>query len=426
MESSANGQESGELIAGRYRIEVLLGEGGMGQVWRAHDTSLWNRLVAVKRIRTVMTGEEVLARFEREIAALAKLNHPHIVGVLETGRDDEGFYYVMEFVPGRPLRAWLQEHAQDGTTAFSDVRQIFAQMSRAISAAHSAGVVHRDLKPENVLITEDGAVKILDFGLAKLADAEALTELGQKLGTPAYMSPEQCRGDVATPQSDIYALGVILFELCTLRRPFEADNFMVASYQHQRVEPPSPRTYRKDLPEPLDIAILRALEKDPAKRFPDPDEFRRAVEEALGSAGSGEVPRLQEEALRELVEGAWADGQLTPEEEAFLLAKAERMGIAEERAREIMGEMRGESEPVGTGETIFMPATPAPEAGTCPRCGHGMDLPQPGESVYCEQCGARIRREAPDDSQGPCPSCGSNRRSQVGGMIYCGGCGRRR
>jgi len=292
------------MLAGRYRIERLLGEGGMGQVWLASDTALHDRPVAVKRILQQVADESALQRFEREIRALAALTHPHIVAVIDTGRDDEGLYYVMEYVPGQSLRDWLDEQDEGDPPTLDTVLGMFKQILRGVAYAHGAGTVHRDLKPENVLIMEDGTVKILDFGLARLAEDTTVTRAGQRLGTPLYMSPEQCRGAVCDARSDVYALGVMLFELCTLECPFQGANSAVLMYQHMNSDPPMPKSYRKDLPDTINLAIMKALEKNPKRRFPTAKELLKALETPTPERSVKEEAEIERPAASAHVGGA--------------------------------------------------------------------------------------------------------------------------
>ncbi|MFC9930626.1 protein kinase [Streptomyces sp. NPDC127190] len=268
------------LLDGRYRLTERIGAGGMGEVWRAHDGHL-HREVAVKLL-TVLTAERdpsLAARFVREARAAARLSSPHIVTVHELGmaRRDPGEevpYLVMELVRGRSLAGVISE----GLPSTADTLRWAGQMCRALGTAHAAGVVHRDMKPGNVLVTgdegEDPAdrqVKVLDFGIARLLEGPGatttLTVTGQIVGTPAYMSPEQARGDVPVDaRTDLYSLGCILYELVTGRPPFQAGAWHSLLLKHIEEPPQPPGRLRPGLPPALEQLILDLLAKDPAAR----------------------------------------------------------------------------------------------------------------------------------------------------------------
>ena len=334
-------QAQGELIGGRYRLQALLGSGGMGHVWKGLDTQLHDRVVAIKRVyRKLLASAQGVERFEREVQALAGLNHPYIVGVIDSGQDDEGFYYVMEFVEGTTLRDWLTSYQAPQWPSYEDALTIFTQLCRAVAFAHSKRVIHRDLKPENVIITADNAVQILDFGLARCVSHEVLTSAGQAFGTPHYMAPELVRGGTADERSDIYALGVILFELATLRRPFEGENVIAVILQQERTSPPSPRTFREDVAEGLELATLRALARDPEQRYQGVRELLAVVQKALSGKLASSPPETKQGVFRQLAKAAWLDGVLTDQEREFLLSRAEDMGITPERAKAVLADAR--------------------------------------------------------------------------------------
>ena len=329
------------VVAGRYRLDTLLGSGGMGHVWRAHDLRLHDRVVAVKRIHPhLLTAPEALARFQGEVEALAGLNHPYIVGVLDSGRDDEGCYCVMEYVEGATLRKWLTQHEPETWPAYGDVLNIFTQVCRAVAFAHSHEIIHRDLKPENVIITPDKAVQILDFGLASCLGREGMTVAGKTVGTPLYMAPEQLRGEQPDPRWDVYALGVVLFELLTLRRPWEGDNLMEIARERAENPPPTPRNYRPDLPEAIERILLKTLSRDPQARYASPRDLVTEVQQTLTALLPTRHDRNSERILHQLAEAAWLDGYVSEQEREFLLERAEELGIPRERACEIVGAAR--------------------------------------------------------------------------------------
>ena len=260
----------GKVVAGRYRLEARLGEGGMGVVYRARHV-LIDRVVALKLIRPDLRGETHLrAWMLREARAANRVDHAHIIDIHDIGETEEGeLYLVMEYLVGTPLSAELAR----GPMPIARAVDILEQMCAALARAHDLGVVHRDLKSDNILLTQRGGrkdyVKILDFGLAGIARDPRLAPKGAVFGTPEYMSPEQARGEEAGPQSDLYALGVLLFEMLTGQLPFRSSD-RETLLEMQRSQPaPRPRSVRADAHVGGEAIALRLLEKDPRKRFQD-------------------------------------------------------------------------------------------------------------------------------------------------------------
>ncbi len=260
----------GRVVAGRYRLEALLGEGGMGVVYRARHV-LIDRVVALKLIRPDLRGETHLrAWMLREARAANRVDHAHIVEIHDVGETEDGeLYLVMEYLTGQSLSS------QVGAGPMPIVRavDILEQMTAALSRAHDLGVVHRDLKSDNIMLTARGGrrdfVKILDFGLAALARDPRLAPKGAVFGTPEYMSPEQARGDDAIPASDLYALGVLFFEMTTGQLPFRSSDRDTLLEMQRSSPAPRPSALRKDLPADAEAIILQLLEKDPRRRFRD-------------------------------------------------------------------------------------------------------------------------------------------------------------
>lgn len=269
--------------AGRYRLDSMIATGGMGVVWRATDTRL-DREVAVKVLKAEYADDPTFrSRFEGEARSAAALHHPGIAGVYDYGHDDTGRlspYLVMELVEGQPLSTLLATARNDGRAiAPAVVQDLIAQAGEALGVAHRAGIVHRDVKPANLMVTADRTVKITDFGIARAADAVALTRTGSVMGTPQYLSPEQARGNPSTPASDVYSLGVVAFECLTGRRPFEAETPVATALAHlQQPVPPLPDT----VPPALAAVVTRALAKDPAARFEDGAAFAAAIRDPDG------------------------------------------------------------------------------------------------------------------------------------------------
>src|SRR5512142_576430 len=267
---SAHDPSLGKVIAGRYRLEARIGEGGMGVVYRARHV-LIDRVVAVKLIRPDLRGETHLrAWMLREARAANRVDHAHIIDIHDIGETDDGeLYLVMEYLVGTPLSAELAR----GPMPIQRGVDILEQMCAALARAHDLGVVHRDLKSDNILLTSRGGrkdfVKILDFGLAALAHDPRLAPKGAVFGTPEYMSPEQARGEQAGPQSDLYALGILFFEMLAGQLPFRAGDRDTLLEMQRTAPAPRPTTIKKDVNPVAERIVLRLLEKDPRKRYRD-------------------------------------------------------------------------------------------------------------------------------------------------------------
>ena len=283
--------------AHRYQLVSRIATGGMGEVWRATDTVL-GRQVAVKLLKTEYADDPSFrSRFGTEARHAASLHHPNVAAVYDFGEaasaDGSGVhrpYLVMELVDGQPLSALLRP----GQPLDADAtRALLAQAADAIGAAHAAGIVHRDVKPANLLVTPSRQVKITDFGIARAAEGLGLTETGQVMGTPQYLSPEQAQGQTATPASDVYSLGVVAFECLAGRRPFVADTAVATALAHLREPVPD---LPADVPADLAAVVRRSLAKAPEDRFPDAAAFAAALRDpataatqvvAAGAAGAG-------------------------------------------------------------------------------------------------------------------------------------------
>ncbi|MGH3325362.1 MAG: protein kinase domain-containing protein [Streptomyces sp.] len=251
------------LVAGRYRLVELLGRGAMGEVWQARDTTL-ERDVAVKLLLEHTAAPDAAERFRREAQTAARLNHPNLVAAYDFGEEDGRGYLVMELVPGRSLR---DELAERGPLDVEKARHFAGQAAIGLAAAHAHGVVHRDIKPGNLLLTADDTVKVADFGIARavMATTSALTTTGELLGTTAYLAPERGMGDEAGSESDVYALGCVLYETLCGHPPFTGDPAAVV-YQHVDAAPHPPTELRPGIPEALADFTLLMLAKAPAAR----------------------------------------------------------------------------------------------------------------------------------------------------------------
>ena len=264
------------VVDNRYEISGPLGGGDMGTVYLARDGVL-DRDVALKVLREQYAGsEEFVDRFEREAKAAASLNHPHIVSVYDRGRTEDGTYYIaMEHVPGGTLKDRV---LRDGPLGPVEAVRVGAQVAGALGVAHAGGIVHRDVKPQNVLLTTDGDAKVADFGIARAASEASLSSGGLVLGTAKYMFPEQAMGDPTGPESDLYSLGVVLYEMLTGEVPFEADSAVGVAMKHV-TEPPRPlREVNPAVLQALDAVVMRLLQKKPGDRYPGAAELIAELE----------------------------------------------------------------------------------------------------------------------------------------------------
>jgi tRNA A-37 threonylcarbamoyl transferase component Bud32 len=282
----------GRVVVDKYRVEEMLGEGGMGRVYRATQLSL-DKTICLKLLRRELADDpETKARFHREARAASRLNHPNSIQVIDFGSSAQGeLYLAMEYVRGRDLQQVL---TSDFPLPEARIRHVMAQVLDALAEAHEQRVIHRDLKPENVMLTrhrdDPDWVKVLDFGIAQIQETgpaqTRLTRAGLVCGTPEYMSPEQARGEPLDARSDLYSAGVILYHLATGMLPFQADTPLGFVAKHLTEEPAPPRARRAEVSMGLSTLILKALEKDPAKRFDSAPSMRSALL-ALEPPGAG-------------------------------------------------------------------------------------------------------------------------------------------
>ena len=274
------------LIDGRYRVLSRLGSGGMADVYLAHD-QLLGREVAVKVLHHHFAeDQEFVERFKREASSAAALSHPNIVGIFDRGEWNGTYYIAMEYVAGRSLKAIVRETGPlDPTLAIDTVIQIL----RAARFAHRRGVIHRDLKPHNVILDEDGRARVTDFGIAR-AGASDMTLTGSIMGTAQYLSPEQAQGYAVSAASDIYSVGVILYELLTGVVPFEGETAVAIAFKQVSAVPRPPSELNPALPASLDAVVLRALAKDPLERYADDDELIAALEAERATLPPGGAP----------------------------------------------------------------------------------------------------------------------------------------
>jgi len=281
---SVRNLEAGTVIDQRYSIVSRLGAGGMAEVYCAQDLQL-GRKVALKLLHSRFSADpDFVERFRREASAAAGLQHPNVVGVYDRGDWDGTHYIAMEYLEGRSLQQIL---ATVGPLAPSHAIDVVIQILRAARFAHQRGVIHRDIKPHNVIVGEDGRARVTDFGIAR-AGASDMTETGSIMGTAQYLSPEQAQGHAVSARSDLYAIGIVLYELLTARVPFSGDSAVTIALKQVAEAPVPPSAYNQSVPQELDAIVLRALEKDPGDRFADADEFIAALEEVrAGLTGAG-------------------------------------------------------------------------------------------------------------------------------------------
>ncbi|HEV7699425.1 MAG TPA: serine/threonine-protein kinase [Pyrinomonadaceae bacterium] len=264
-------------IIGNYKIEEKLGEGGMGAVYKGVDTML-DREVAIKALRPELASQDsIVERFRTEAVTLAKLNHPNIATLYSLFRQGEELYMVLEFVRGETLDSIMKSR---GALPAEEAIPVFCQVLDGIDHAHELGIVHRDIKPANMMLTEKGTLKVLDFGIARLLGSARMTRAGNIIGTLEYMAPEQVRGQETDGRSDIYALGMMLYEVLTGRLPFESENEFELMKMQTEVTPPPPREINPAIPEEVEEAIMRAIRKDPEERFQTAGDFREMLQEA--------------------------------------------------------------------------------------------------------------------------------------------------
>jgi tRNA A-37 threonylcarbamoyl transferase component Bud32 len=262
------------ILGGRYRLRRELARGGMAAVWEAEDKVLTRR-VAIKVLHPHLAGDDGFrTRFRREAVAAARLAHPHIVTTYDTGRDADVAYIVMELVDGTTLARLLKAQ---GPLPMAQAVDVAVQVADALACAHSHGVVHRDVKPANILLREDGHVKVADFGIAKAGAGNDLTRTGVVMGTAKYLSPEQVSGNPADAGSDIYALGIVLYEMLSGAPPFVGDTDLSTAVARLTGAPGSLRDRRPDIPRSLEAVVLRSLARDPAARFQSAEEMRASL-----------------------------------------------------------------------------------------------------------------------------------------------------
>ncbi len=270
------------VIAGRYELGEIIGTGGMGEVRKARDLTT-DRLVAIKFLRPHVDPElDVRTRFEFEAQAASRLSHPNIAAVLDFGVDEGIPFIVMELLSGRTLAHKLA----GGPLPVEEVRRFGLEILAALEASHAEGILHRDLKPGNVMLTQDDVAKVADFGIAKIIEGVDMTDTGTMLGTPAYLAPERVQGEPATPASDVYSAGVVLYELLTAKKPFDADTPLGLVRAIQEDEPEPLTEVRPDLDPALAAIVEKAIAKDAGKRYSAAEEMAQALSAWIPASAS--------------------------------------------------------------------------------------------------------------------------------------------
>ncbi len=281
-----SGMLIGKRLSGRYKIERMIGGGGMAHVYLARDIIL-DRDVAIKVLRFDFVGEdEFLRRFQREAQAASSLIHQNIVSIYDIGEEDNVNFIVMEYVDGMTLKEYIQQYSP---LPYEKVIDIMKQMTAAVAFAHQHSIIHRDVKPHNMLIDHDGTVKMTDFGIAMAMSATSITQTNTVLGSVHYISPEQARGGMATKKSDIYALGIVMYELLTGRLPFSGESAVSIALKHLQSETPSVKQLYPTIPQSIENIVLHATAKDPFHRYANTEEMEVDLSTAL------EDYRLREE-----------------------------------------------------------------------------------------------------------------------------------
>ena len=406
----------GHVVHDRYAIESLLGEGADATVYRAEDRRLGRR-VAVKFLRPELRADPTfVARFEREARSAARLEHPGIVAVYDCGEYAGTYFLVLQYIAGRDLRARLRAAAPLPT---EEALRIAAEVAEALGAAHARGVVHRDVKPANILLDERGRTHVTDFGIARLLDVPALTASRALVGTPHYLAPEQATGEAITPATDVYALGVVLFEMLTGRRPFQGDGFVPVVMQHITREPPPVETWNPRVPPAVSAIVARALAKAPPDRFADGNALAaalRAQERALragppASASAADRPgpigapdHPAEHPPREVVASPETPGDSdaiasAPPDDAAPLAHTARLDL--HSGRDSTPSEGSQASPEPPADAAQTPDAPPAGSGHAPWWATGLPLParaaeRPADVPAAGQRGARGARTARD------------------------------
>jgi len=297
-----------DMVFGRrYRVTERIGTGGMADVYKAVDETL-GRTVAVKVMHARFASDpEFVDRFRHEASAAANLSHPSIVNIYDYGVEAGTYYIVMELVRGTDLKAVVK---QRGALDPIKVAEYGVQVCAALTVAHGYGIIHRDIKPQNIVLTPDGAIKVMDFGIARAVDSDA-TQTGSVLGTAQYVSPEQAQGRRLGPESDLYSLGVVLYELSTGRLPFDGDTPVSVALKHVNDVPVPPRSVNPQIPPALEAVILKAMEKDPTRRYRSADDMRDDLQRVIAGRAVVAQPRVDDTTVMPIIDRSTTAPQIT-------------------------------------------------------------------------------------------------------------------
>jgi len=385
---------------GHYVIQEPLGQGGMARVYKGYQEHL-DRIVAIKVLPSYYAADpNFVNRFKREAQAMARLSHPSIVTVHDAGEQDGRLYIVMAYMSGGTLKSRMDHQME-----LSETLPVVRQISEALHYAHERSIIHRDVKPVNVLLDGDGRAVLSDFGIAKVMESAEhhLTRPGAGVGTPEYMSPEQCRGASVDPRSDIYALGVMVYEMLTGRTPFQANNYTALAHAHIYEPTPPPTLFNPHISVTVQAAVLRALAKDPAQRFRAATDLAAALEQAAngsGPLGVGETPG-------QFAGEAWGAQQIT----ALVCPHCRTISKTQMRFCRRCGLSLSGVEPrlvtvspAGQGRSANLSKVGA-WAQICPAC----QAPNAPVSKFCTKCGVRLPGTALEAgiSTITCTVCGS-------------------
>ncbi|SDW03626.1 serine/threonine protein kinase [Marinococcus luteus] len=308
----------GRRISDRYHIKRLLGSGGMAYVYLGEDMIL-ERLVAIKILQPQFNGdEEFLQRFRRESRAATILGHRNTVNIYDVGEERELHYIVMEYVEGQTVKEMIRLH---GPLPLEQAVHMTKQLLEALMQAHSHGIIHRDIKPHNLLSNERGEIKVADFGIARAASASTITQTNTMMGSVHYISPEQARGGVVSARSDIYAAGIVLFEMVTGVIPYDAESAVSIALKHIQEPLPDPAQLRQGLPQSLSNVILKAAAKSPDDRYAGAEEMYEDIRSALSDERRNEHPYFIQEGHANSKEREWSDPQVA-EEDTMVAAPA--------------------------------------------------------------------------------------------------------